>query len=191
MAHVWNGRLAGFLVFGAIGGLVLPSDALANGTSNWNGSQSSDWFEAENWDGGIVPSGNDVAINQAPNAVISGGGSAETAQVIIGDSVGQTGRLVVEGVGSTLATDPAKLLIIGLSGSGEMTVRNGGSVSTGGGTFIAAFPDGVGTATIRDAGSTLFVGDELAVGREGTGSMAILNGGRVESEEGFIGRNMG
>lgn len=86
------------------------------------------------------------------------------------------GHVTVSGVGSTLS---AANLIMGFSGTGDLTVTEGGAVTVSGGT-LGMSEGGSGTVTVTGADSTLDVTtNSLTVGGSGEGELTIADGGTV------------
>ncbi|MEM7541638.1 MAG: hypothetical protein AAF384_08630 [Pseudomonadota bacterium] len=107
---------------------------------------------------------------------ISNGGSFDSATVIVGDSASITGALLVDGTGSS-ATTTANLQVGG-TGTGNLTIQNGGSVAAGPFLWIATQTGSSGTATVSGAGSSLSA-DEIDVGRNGNGTLVVQSGASV------------
>jgi T5SS/PEP-CTERM-associated repeat protein/autotransporter-associated beta strand protein len=81
-------------------------------------------------------------------------------------------------------------LIVGNTGSGTLTIRNGGAVSN---TFssIGELAGSVGNVTVDGAGSTWTNSSSLSVGLLGTATMNITGGGRVTNAGSSIGSSPG
>jgi T5SS/PEP-CTERM-associated repeat protein/autotransporter-associated beta strand protein len=94
----------------------------------------------------------------------------------------------VDGAGSTWTN--SSYLFIGYSGSGTLTIRNGGAVSNGYGTLGNA-SGATGAATVDGAGSTWTNSSRLTVGNFGTGTLNIRNGGGVSAPTTSIARQAG
>ncbi|MDX8455575.1 autotransporter domain-containing protein [Mesorhizobium sp. VK9D] len=125
----------------------------------WTGAVSSDWSDAGNWAGGVPTSGVDAYVDRVtPNATVVGAAGAQADQ-----------------------------LYVGYSGTGELTIRNGGAVSNIDG-YLGLHADSTGTVTVDGVGSTWTNSGDLHVGRGGTGTLTIQNGGKV-SNTGYIGTN--
>ncbi len=88
-------------------------------------------------------------------------------------------------------------LVVGNEGYGELQVDGGGSVVARNVTLGRSFETTAqGLVLVRggdefDAPSTLAVSELLIVGENGIGSLTVDSGGRVESERGIIGRQLG
>jgi T5SS/PEP-CTERM-associated repeat protein len=118
----------------------------------WDGSQSDDWFTGGNWVGGTVPDAvNNVRIDSVnPNLTVIDADNAFS-----------------------------RVIDIGASEEGILTIRNGGTLSTGGNDFIGRFLDSKGTVTVTGAGSLWDIDGELVVGQSGMGELTIADGGEV------------
>ena len=94
-----------------------------------------------------------------------------------------SGRLVVEGIGSTVTT--TNLIAIGVNpdSSGVMTIRDGAEVFT---TRIVAgqFGNGNGRIEVDGEGSTLTTTNGgLSIGGQGQGVLTITNGAQVHARD--------
>ena len=99
----------------------------------------------------------------------------------IGESVGGNGAVLVRGVGSTWTNSGA--LLVGFQGTGELTIQDGGTVSSIGGN-IGADGGSHGTVLVDGNGSTWNSSQNLGIGSLGTGRLTIQNGGRVNVKGG-------
>lgn len=132
-------------------------------------------------------SGLEVGFVGSGTLDISNGGSVSAGYAFIGALPGSKGVVTVDGAGSSLSTAGLfGYLIVGNSGTGTLTVSNGGTVTTGGTAFIGENAGGVGIATVDGAGSSWTAG-ELRVGDSGNGTLTISNGGAVTSDDSAIG----
>ncbi len=126
---------------------------------------------------------------------------------------GATGTLTVTGAGSQLSlagtnagsTSTLPGIAVGRSGAGTMNVTAGGQVvvndSTGyggvnvggsGGQVSSNEAAGTGTVLVDGAGSAIAVQSShggIAIGRSGTGTMTVQNGGAVSAENVVVGRD--
>ena len=130
-------------------------------TSNWTGAVSNDWFNAGNWNAGVpaLPT-NAIIDTVSPNPTV----------------------VAASGVGTALN------LTVGQSGTGNLTIRDGGTVSNVLGA-VGNLPGSQGTVTVTGPGSTWTNGNakgigNVVVGGLGTGTLAIENGGTVISTGG-------
>ncbi|MBS0662351.1 MAG: PEP-CTERM sorting domain-containing protein [Verrucomicrobia bacterium] len=113
------------------------------------------------------------------------GGTVSSYNGTLGNQSGSSGSASVDGAGSAWAN--AGSLNVGVSGSGQLTVTNGGAV-TAYGTFVGQ--SGFGSVTVSDSGSSLSTTDEIIVGAFsglGQGDLAIELGGTVNAGRGSIG----
>jgi outer membrane autotransporter protein len=77
-------------------------------------------------------------------------------------------------------------LTVGNTGSGSLTIENGGIVSNASGR-IGSAAGSTGTATVTGAGSTWTSSVDLSVGQAGSGTLTIEDGGTVSNMTGRIG----
>ena len=108
----------------------------------WTGATSTDWFTPGNWNTAAVPTAADlVQINTiTPNATVIAGGAAVAAGSDIGNVAGSQGAVLVTGAGSSWTN--FGLLSVGTSGTGTLTIANGGVVSNGGASGFIAYTTG-------------------------------------------------
>ncbi|QUS57106.1 autotransporter domain-containing protein [Pseudovibrio brasiliensis] len=132
-------------------------------------------------------------------------GGPETAALTIADGsdvsarfftyiaadAGSSGAVTVTGPNSRLQTGSA--FSIGLDGNGTLSVLEGGLVTSAYGQ-IASFAGSTGAVEVIGKGSYWknnfgldTQGISLSVGRKGTGTLTIAEGGRVTSQKGVIG----
>ncbi|QEL65497.1 hypothetical protein OTERR_20210 [Oryzomicrobium terrae] len=133
-----------------------------------------------------------VGIRGQGQLDITQGGQVSSADGVLARYAGAFGTATVDGSGSrwTMAgdlrvggdtTDPATP-----GGTGTLTIRNGGAVSSNAG-YLGDAANATGTVTINNA-SWVLTG-RLGIGNYGTGSLTIENGGTVTSSGGLIGWN--
>lgn len=77
-------------------------------------------------------------------------------------------------------------LYVGSSGTGTLTISDGGTVSNNYGS-IGSNPGSNGTVTVTGTGSTWTNSHSLSVGYGGTGILTISGGGAVSNHLGTIG----
>ena len=96
----------------------------------------------------------------------------------LGDQSGSTGKVTVDGAGSTWISGP---LYIG-GGAGTLTISNGGSVSSSD-MILGSGSGSTGTAVVDGPGSnwTISGSSMLLVGVSGSGTLKITHGGNVDS----------
>jgi len=141
--------------------LAWTATTLAQAQS-WNGA-TPDWFTAGNWTPSGVPTNatNATIDTSSPNAAVISSGNAQ-----------------------------AQTVIIGLSGTGGLTIQNGGTLSDSIGA-IGRSLGSTGSATVDGAGSSWSNSADLSVGYSGAGTLTIQNGATVSNQSGYIGRGLG
>ncbi|MET0261249.1 MAG: hypothetical protein ABW223_00010 [Rariglobus sp.] len=97
----------------------------------------------------------------------------------IGRTLGSSGEATVTGAGSLWAMSHS--LLVGHAGTGSLTIENGGGVTTGIDGVIGFASGSRGTATVTGADSSWTARYNLNVGYEGTGSLTVSNGARIEN----------
>lgn len=138
--------------------LWLASSAVE--AAEWSGAISSDWFTAGNWNGGVPTNVTFATIDPLSGA----------------PAVIDAGAAVADGI------------TIGLFNAGDLTIRNGGTLTNGGLGNIANGSLSSGLATVTGAGSTWNnLADTLGIGTSGDGELHILDGGKVNSAGAYVG----
>jgi fibronectin-binding autotransporter adhesin len=102
---------------------------------------------------------------------------------IIGNQAGSIGTATVTGVGSTWTS--GNYLTVGHSGSGTLTVAQGGTV-TNTESMIGFNSGSTGKVTVTGAGSSWTNSGYVAVGQDGSGALNIEAGGAVSTTSGYI-----
>src|SRR3954469_4940237 len=129
-------------------GMILASTMPSCAAEFWNGSASANWFTVGNWTAIVPDNTTSTRIDTVtPNAAVVGaagaqstglrvgasstgamtiqsGGTVSNTLGIIGDLIGATGAVTVDGAGSTWTNSSD--FYLGHSGSGTLTIRNGG-----------------------------------------------------------------
>lgn len=155
----------GSLVLGG-GGLVLGANAGAAGTVSVNGAGSALR---------VVTAGINAGSSGAGTVSIANGGSAGVGGgVNIGINGGGGGNITVSGAGSRLNVTGG--VATGLSGTGLLTIANGGSLGVGGALTIGQNSGGSGTVALSGTGNTLTVAGGIEVGVSGTGTLTMQGG---------------
>lgn len=183
-----GGLASGDSRFLALTGLCLVLSCAGTGTARaqtlWTGASSSDWFTAGNWNPAAVPgSATSVQLNTAtPNPTVIGTAGAQANQLTLGNAVGQTGNLTINGVGTLSLTNTGGLFAVGEFGKGEVTVSGGATLTTFT-TSIGNQAGSEGAVTVTGPGSkwNLTPFGAFHVGSSGTGKLDILAGGQVTS----------
>jgi outer membrane autotransporter protein len=134
---------------------------------------NSNWSNA----GGVVIGGEGTGTLMIKDhgTVNSGAGAS------VGLTVGSIGAVTVTGPGSTWINGPSGGLNIGAFGTGTLTIANGGTVinDTPNTSNIGEFAGSRGTVTVTGAGSTWGNSLGVNIGRLGTGTLTIADGGIV------------
>jgi T5SS/PEP-CTERM-associated repeat protein len=173
-------RLKRGLACAALAGTAMLCAAPVLAQTVWTGTVSTDWATAGNWSAGAPGAGSSVQINSTPTNIATVQGAGRTAaNVSLAAGAGQTGTLIVTGSGTTLATTPNGLFLVGDVGTGVLTVSAGASLTTQI-TSIGNNVGAIGTATVTGANSLWTVNyPYFKVGDSGTGTLDVLAGGRV------------
>ncbi|MES9901924.1 MAG: VPLPA-CTERM sorting domain-containing protein [Sedimenticola sp.] len=111
-----------------------------------------------------------------------------TSVVNIGAQAGSHGEVEVSGANSIWSNSNG--LYLGQSGTGVLTVKEGGALSNTW-SHIGRSSTGDGTATVTGTDSTWSNSSVLHVGSSGTGKLSVADGGRVTSSAGYIGWEAG
>jgi hypothetical protein len=115
----------------ALGLALLATTPSRAQTTNWTGVNSTDWFDSNNWSFGVPNGGTDVfidTVNPNPTVVDSHVPGAEAVIVRVGDS-----------------------------GTGKLTIQNGGTLNNFI-SYIGLAPGSTGTATVDGMGSSWTAG---------------------------------
>lgn len=159
---------------------TLGDAASAAGTLNMNtGTFNVTGSDANQTQLIIGNSGNGTLnVNNGADVNVSGTNSRTS----LGHHATGVGAVSINGAGSTWTS--ANEFWIGESGTGTLTVQNGGSLITNGlggtaASILGTFSGGSGTAMVTGAGSTWTNGAELRVGNSGSGLLTISNGGSL------------
>jgi T5SS/PEP-CTERM-associated repeat protein len=139
---------------------------------------------------------------------VQGNAYLTTTEAGIGVAAGSHGDATVSNSTSSTTNGWANSgpMFVGGYGTGSLTVQPGGHVGVGEALYIGGFkttdftsglfdygtaPDGTGTVTVTGNGSALSQAQldalGIAVGKGGTGTLQIQNGGRVDSQIGVVG----
>jgi T5SS/PEP-CTERM-associated repeat protein len=120
-----------------------------------------------------------VGTNGTGTLTIENGGVVSNVNGFVGFATGSQGAVTVMGAGSTWTNSGS--LSVGNGGTGTLTVASGGVVSSANGGFIGSITGSQGAVTVTGAGSAWTNGGLLSVGNDGTGALAVGNGGVVTS----------
>nr|WP_272211244.1 hypothetical protein [Marinicella sp. W31]MDC2877134.1 hypothetical protein [Marinicella sp. W31] len=186
----------------------------------WTGTESTDWYTANNWleDGAATSNtpktGDNVSINTTNNAPVlpTDGGTEYINTFVIGDTA--TGRVTSNatingertqlgasatgngtltlGGGGAIQMDNS--IIVGGSGSGRIDMSAGATGQTSS-IILGSAADSVGTVTLSGSGTSLRTygtGENgLSVANSGSGTLSVSNGAFIESDQAIIGRESG
>ena len=128
---------------------------------------------------------------------VSDGGKVLAHDLLVADgSVNGVGELIVDGMAdpNNVSTVSANgFVVIGDDSLGLLTVSNGGLMeNTVGSIEIGGTPNGMGVATVKDAGSMLSAATFFNVGRSNDGALIISDGGTVSNAgDGNVSRDSG
>jgi fibronectin-binding autotransporter adhesin len=181
-------------------------------TTNWVGALSPNWFLGGNWsagvpglgmnaaighvgsgssvriDGGVATVGGkfDVGFADMGNLVVAGGSSLTTGASSIGTLAGITGSVIVSDSGTQWTS--YSRLAVGDFGTGDLSVRTGGRVTT---TSITLGLNSGASGLVTVGGGSLASAGDIVVGRDGRGDLRIEAGSAVTTSRVFIGNNAG
>jgi T5SS/PEP-CTERM-associated repeat protein/autotransporter-associated beta strand protein len=168
----------------ADGGRVTSTDGYvgtvngAKGTVNISGAGSI-------WDmSGLFIAGQEAGAEST--ITISGGGTLRAVQGTLGNLAGSHAEMTVTGAGSTWSayddgiTDWAGYLNVGLSGSGSLSVTDGGTVEAVR-IYIGNDVGSSGTVLLSGAGSSIRTEQGLYVGTQGSGELTLTDGATIEA----------
>ncbi|HEY2837897.1 MAG TPA: hypothetical protein VGJ26_02025, partial [Pirellulales bacterium] len=115
----------------------------------------------------------------------NGGSWTDVNGVTLGANAGASGSLSVSHAVSSFSTS---WLTVGNAGSGELSIKNGGTVSASN-LFLGSMANGSGVLTISsspDAISTLNVENTMRVGNQGGGSVSLEQGGVINASAAVV-----
>jgi len=156
----------------AFGSNLTGTVIVSGNTAAWNGSDLT--IGLSNTANGIF-----TAENQA-TVTLTGG-------ITLGSNPGADGTLTVDNA----TVSSGGTLLVGNHGNGQVTVQNGGTLVSGDGLDAATLgsgANGTGSMTVTGVGSTWTANGYLRVGREGTGTLNIMDSASVSvTDETLIG----
>ncbi|MBN2022265.1 MAG: PEP-CTERM sorting domain-containing protein [Pirellulales bacterium] len=135
-----------------------------------------------------------VGLGGSGTLFITNGGKVSSGSTnCIGQQSGSTGEVTVDGAVSTWTNCGS--LCVGSSGSGTLSITNGGGVAsdnTGYTNYIGRQSGSTGEVTVDGADSTWTNNGSLCVGSSGSGTLSINDGGTVTSSSlNYIGERSG
>ncbi|AEV37819.1 protein containing Outer membrane autotransporter barrel domain [Pseudovibrio sp. FO-BEG1] len=175
-----------------LGTLVLTGD------NTYNGSTTVSEGVLEFRDGATLSEGQFFRVGGSATAsLIIADGSDVSARIytFVATGAGSSGAVTVTGPGTRFQA--GSTFGIGYHGNGALSILEGGLVSGISGN-IGSYAGSTGTVEVTGEGSHWkndfgldTQGISLAVGRDGTGTLTIAEGGRVTSQKGVIGSGAG
>ena len=123
-----------------------------------------------------------VGFFGAGDAIFSGGAAVETRGGFIGRGSGSSGEVIVTDPGTLWNPSIAGswVLYVGETGLGTLHILDGGTVATNSETNVGFDSSAVGSITVSGSGSLLDINDRMWLGREGSGTLVIEEGGEVD-----------
>lgn len=142
---------------------------------------------------------NSYSAFSTTNNTVGGSGTGPTLRIkqgnffpggfTVGSTAGTTGTLIFDT--DLTATVGFGAFNVGSSGTGNFSLLNGSTLTTGSGAFIGVNSSGVGTATVSGTDSAWTINNSaLRVGSAGTGTLNVLAGGAVTAYALEVGQNL-
>jgi|GEM_PF-3077246 len=144
----------------------------------------------------------DVSGDSA-TATLTSGTLRAGSGLTIGNASGATGSLTIDNEGSLIDTvNAGSDFVVGSAGTGTLIIRDGASAVPADDLIVGSAATGVGTVTVTGTGglplpvpSSLLnlsgSGKDITVGSVGDGFFNVLSGGAVNTDEMFVGLNVG
>ena len=140
------------------------------------------------WSSGFLAIGGD----QADPGGTSGNGTLDildqgqvnSAGASLGDAVGATGTVTIQGTGSRW--ESTDRIGVGKYGDGTLIIEDGAQVQSTGG-LVGWFATGSGDVSISGSGSSWINTGHFFVGNEGEGILTISSGGSLRDIDGYVG----
>ncbi|CAN7599092.1 autotransporter domain-containing protein [Phyllobacterium sp. LjRoot231] len=149
------------------GSSVIGEERTGLGTAMVTGAGSR-WITTDHLNVGVAGTG---ALTIKNGGSVSNGAFSQ-----IGNFIGSSGTVLVSGTDSKW--EVGSNICVGGSGTGTLTIENGGSV-TNSGSQIGAHPGGEGTVLVTGSGSSWRSGSNIAVGSTGNGMLTLGNDGAI------------
>lgn len=185
----WSYLYAGFYGTGTLeitnGSEITNSDAYLGYHTDASGNVTVDGKDSM-WGLGDLYAGN----SGTGIISITNGGTVRDSNAYIGYYPGSSGSVTVDGEGATWSNYN---LSVGQGGTGIVHITNGGTVTHNSiNTCYLGHDTGAsGTVTVDGEGSTWSIHDQIRVGDQGTGLLAITNGGTVTCKRARLGSASG
>ncbi|MEO6053125.1 MAG: autotransporter-associated beta strand repeat-containing protein, partial [Chthoniobacterales bacterium] len=134
--------------------------------------------------GGTSVTGGTMAITNQKNIGTGNLSVSNGGAVVASASMDVKMAVTVDGAGSrfTSGVGPAALSI-GSTGSGSLTVTNGGNATSLGSIVFGDFNGVTGTGSVNGTGSSLTATTSVVLGSTGTGTLSVGSGGTVTTGE--------
>ena len=156
---------------------VPPEQVIWNPAANLPDTEGL-WNVSGNWVGGAYPASVTKVVFNVDGAIPCTVNTAAVArQVVMGDSGGPGGTLIVTNGGSLSTITDNDWSAVGYGSNALMVVENGGSASFGYHLWVGFNPGAVGTLTIN--GGTVTVGGAFGLGYNGGQGFANVNSGGI------------
>jgi T5SS/PEP-CTERM-associated repeat protein len=152
-------KLTSSLLFLGIAGLLSAEKAFSQ-TTFWQNPGLEFWINGANWSAGVPNQNLDARIDNGGNVLLMSGATGQARTVAVAQGPFSAGSLTIINIG-----EPGTL--------------NSGSAVIGG--------QGSGAATVYGPGSSWTNNGQLEIGREGTGTLNVNNGGAVSNTSAIIG----
>jgi len=174
----------GGYVSSAGGNIGYEADATGNATVTGAGST---WFNGTGANAKILY----VGYFGSGELTIEDSGQMDGGVLYMATAPDSYGRLTVTGPGSAWTNH--LLSQIGIQGTAEILIEDGGTITQGeGNVFLGVSPDGSGAVTVTGAGSAWTNMYFFGVGDQGTGSLTVSNDGLVSGRIAmFVGSGAG
>ncbi|MNJ94473.1 AIDA-I autotransporter precursor [compost metagenome] len=190
-AQHWN--VGGNLVVGDTnpGTLTIDAGGTVSNDVAFIGNTSSGTVTVQGTDGSgnasTWTSSGELYIGAYPNGngkldILNGGVVTNGGGAYIADDINTTGTVTVSGPGSTWDSARPFSFQIGSNGNGSLQINNGGVVRSGQG-LIGSDVGSVGHVTVTGPGSTWTPDNNIYVGFEGTGTLDVLDGATVSTQQ--------
>lgn len=168
---LYNARWFAGLVVGTAATMSVQAQTLAD----WNGSADSNWTNADNWNGGAVPTkvpGNQHANISAPAAtppahwpIVNADIGAPPVDIFVGRGAGNIG-VYTQTAGNASTGDGNWIYVGTFGGTGEIQL-SGGTLVSGGRLHVGGYGNnnGGGTGKVEVSGTGTFnIGGILSIG---------------------------
>ena len=169
------------------GGTVTTNNAQIGSSQNPGGSGSASIDGAgSSWTVNILS----VGYGTTGSLAVTHGASLTTFSARVGETAGSNGRVTIDGAGSFWTNSAG--FDVGWSGTGALTIANGGVVSVNGPIGIGSNSGSQGTVTVDGVGSRFSApSSDVSIGYSGIGQLTISHGGQADAATATIGNGVG